>query len=532
MTHKTSTMIFKFFVGALASAAVAVGAATPRDKPAMHGLVDLGYAKHVPTSINTTSSGHKVSIYRNIRFANAPTGDLRFRWPDTKLKRMNGIQNGAGSRSCIASAPSYIPVPGVSGTTYGQEDCLFLDVYVPEGVRPGDKVPVLHYIHGGSYAFGSKEFMYNPLGLFDHMFRQDLGKFIIVANNYRLGLSGWTYAEGEKMDSNVGLFDSLAAIEWTSKHIGKFGGDKGRITASGSSAGAGIVHYLLTLRGGKGKRLPFNQAFLSSPAVTPRRDVKARQTELFQMVQKAANCSSLACLRSVPEKTLVATNDVLINQMEAQGGGAVLGPVIGFGPAPDGKHVPDITTALLRKGQVHREVKRVLLGTMANEGMGASADKGMPDYFPVLVRQILPSASDEVVARIQAGYSWQDPAQLAWDWTTDTVYACNAYNLAKAMPQTLRYVMSTTPATHGQDLSAYFYVDQATTPVADPALSREFQTRLLDFVHGREVDWPLYGARQRIYNITEAFETAELPARLRKRCDVLNGALLDPGNGA
>lgn len=152
------------------------------------GLVDLGYAKHVPSSVNTTSSGHKVSIYKNIRFANAPTGDLRFRHPDTELPNVSNIQDGdvpPMSYDCISSAPSMVPFPDLAGKTWGQEDCLFLDVYVPEGVKEGDDVPVLHFFVGSAYAFGSKDLWFNPMGLFEWMFEQYDGMFIFVANNYR-----------------------------------------------------------------------------------------------------------------------------------------------------------------------------------------------------------------------------------------------------------------------------------------------------------------------------------------------------------
>ncbi len=135
------------------------------------GLVDLGYAKQVPTFVNTTTSGKKVAIYKNIRFANAPTGRLRFRLPDTKLTKVDGIQDGTVldplQNHCISSAPAYVPFPPYNGKTWGHEDCLFLDVYVPEGVKPGDKVPVLHFLMGSAFAFGSKEMFVNPLSLFE-----------------------------------------------------------------------------------------------------------------------------------------------------------------------------------------------------------------------------------------------------------------------------------------------------------------------------------------------------------------------------
>ncbi len=153
-----------------------------------NGLVDLGYAKHIPIYINTTASGERVAIYKNIRFANAPTGYLRFRKPDTSLPIQDGLQNGKASMSdstCISTAPWMVPFPGINGTTFGVEDCLFLDVYVPEEVKPGDYVPVLQWFTGSGYAFGGKEYFISPMGLFDRIKAAGLGKFIFVANNYR-----------------------------------------------------------------------------------------------------------------------------------------------------------------------------------------------------------------------------------------------------------------------------------------------------------------------------------------------------------
>ena len=150
------------------------------------GLVDLGYAKHVPTLVNETSSGRKVRIYKNIRFANPPTGEIRFRLPDTDLPAVEGIQDGKApdlANDCISSAPAAAPYPPYNGTTWGKEDCLFLDVYVPDDVQPGDDVPVLLWFVGSAFAFGSKDMFVSPMGLFDRV--DDDTKFIYVANNYR-----------------------------------------------------------------------------------------------------------------------------------------------------------------------------------------------------------------------------------------------------------------------------------------------------------------------------------------------------------
>jgi carboxylesterase type B len=127
-----------------------------------------------------------VSVYKNIRFANPPTGNLRFRLPDTQLPKTPGIQDGNVpdlENDCISSAPPGAPFPPFNGTTWGREDCLFLDVYVPDNVKPDDSVPVLQWFTGSAFAFGSKEMFLSPLGLFDAM--DEDSKFILVANNYR-----------------------------------------------------------------------------------------------------------------------------------------------------------------------------------------------------------------------------------------------------------------------------------------------------------------------------------------------------------
>ncbi len=157
-------------------------------------LVDLGYAKHVPTWINTTSTGAKLLNYNNIRYAQPPTGEKRFRKPVTPPPHQPGIQNGNRSSwetDCISSCTPGAPFPLLSGHTWGSEDCLLLNVIVPEGTKEGDKLPVLHWTIGTAFAFGGKDWTgygINTYGIFDgHMNLTD--KFIMVTHNYRYALT-------------------------------------------------------------------------------------------------------------------------------------------------------------------------------------------------------------------------------------------------------------------------------------------------------------------------------------------------------
>ena len=140
-------------------------------------------------------------------------------------------------------------------------------------------------------------------------------------------------------------------------------------------------------------------------------------------------------------------NDIMINQVESTGSGGNFGPVIGSGPAPDGDTIPNHPLAFFAEGRFHNELDGLVLGSMALEGKGTSHDTDQPAYFPIMVRQIIPTVSNATVQAIQSLYTWgEDPAQLARDWTTDSIFACNAYNLARAVPhKARRYIMPKPP---------------------------------------------------------------------------------------
>lgn len=316
----------------------------------------------------------------------------------------------------------------------------------------------------------------------------------------------------------------------------------------GESAGATMLYYMSTLDGGEAQ-LPFQQMFVASPSAPPRRNVTVRQADIFKTVLETADCTSVTCLRSLSEDDLKVVNHKLINDTPAGGGGGNFGPGIGFTVLPDGQNFPDIPLELLRTGKVNKGLKRIMVGSMANEGRGTSSDDDMPRRFPELVRRMLPGASDEAVAKIQAQYHPEIPEQLAWDWVTDVVYACQSYNLANALADKSRlFINSFPPAVHGQDISCkfcyrrgqeyanlyidYFYMNQEWTPVDYPQVAREYQSKILDFVHGLEVDWPVYGKERKMFNVSSKFGEMMLPKDRQERCDLINELVLDPANGA
>jgi carboxylesterase type B len=332
------------------------------------GYVDLGYAKHTVTTTRITARGHQIDIYKNIRYAKAPTGDLRFRYPQSPSLQA-GIQNGTigHDSTCISSVPAYAPYPPFNGTHFGSEDCLFLDVYVPKTVKPNDQIPVLHWLYGSAYAFGGKDFFSNPMGLFDELLSHHQ-PFVFVTSNYRMGLYGWASSPSEDMDSNIGLEDGRVALEWTQKYVHKFGGDPRDITAMGQSAGSGIIEMIIAES--KYKTVPFQTAFLSSSDLPLKKDVMARRQEIYRTMLELANCTSLACLRNLPEAGLSDINNIMVSELPNNGGGGTLGPSMGFAPFVDGRTVHDLTPASLSEQHRDSKLKGLIVGNMQNEVPG------------------------------------------------------------------------------------------------------------------------------------------------------------------
>ena len=162
--------------------------------------------------------------FSNIRYAQSPDGDLRFRLPKSPETRSSKIDNGSVGRMCPQSHPAWLKpqIQFMNAYLTGQpcdvstlqdqrnqaidlvppadsretEDCLFLDVVVPDDIFrrrrrkdiPGGKPPVLVWIHGGGYAEGDKTGggQFDPSGLFYRARAIGHDSFVFVALNYRV----------------------------------------------------------------------------------------------------------------------------------------------------------------------------------------------------------------------------------------------------------------------------------------------------------------------------------------------------------
>lgn len=104
---------------------------------------------------------------------------------------------------------------------------------MPKAATPSKKLPILVWIHGGGFAFGSGgEYGAKPL------VEKDI---IVITMNYRLGPYGFLCLDDPTVPGNQGMKDQIEALRWIRKNIEAFNGDPNKVTIAGESYGGGAV---------------------------------------------------------------------------------------------------------------------------------------------------------------------------------------------------------------------------------------------------------------------------------------------------
>ncbi|HVU12006.1 MAG TPA: carboxylesterase family protein, partial [Phototrophicaceae bacterium] len=199
-----------------------------------------------PTIVQTQSGAvqgalaNGVIAFKGIPFAAPPVGDLRWRAPQPVQPWTGVKQTTAFVHDCMQVVVDFEPIQ-----TTPAEDCLYLNVWMPTYADPGDKLPVMVWIHGGGFVGGgTSEAIYDGSAFA----RQGI---VVVSANYRLGRLGFfahpalqAATNGEV--GNFGYMDQIAALKWVQNNVDAFGGDAQKVTIIGESAGGASVLALLT----------------------------------------------------------------------------------------------------------------------------------------------------------------------------------------------------------------------------------------------------------------------------------------------
>jgi YhcH/YjgK/YiaL family protein len=183
-----------------------------------------------------------VRSFKGIPFAQPPVGDLRWREPQP-------VKDWSGTRNADTFGPTCMQrlSPNADYWFRGNgmsEDCLYLNVWTP-ATSGREKLPVLVYIFGGGFQNGDgSERRYDG----ERMARKGI---VAVSLNYRTNVFGFfvhpelTKESPHRASGNYGLLDQVAALQWVRRNIAAFGGDPGRVTIAGESAGSISVSALM-----------------------------------------------------------------------------------------------------------------------------------------------------------------------------------------------------------------------------------------------------------------------------------------------
>ncbi|MER6449025.1 carboxylesterase/lipase family protein [Streptomyces venezuelae] len=254
--------------------------------------------------------------FLGVPYAAPPVGDARLRAP-APAPRWHGVREAVRQApACLQFSPFGLSDPAAVG-----EDCLYLDVYRPRTARPGARLPVVFWMHGGAYIQGTGT-------QFGGRTMADLTGSVVVGINYRLGQLGYLQLpelgrENALRSGSFGLMDQLTALRWTRENIGAFGGDPGNVTISGQSAGSGSVCALLAAPAAAGL---FHRAVLQSgPCTLLGTPDRAEAEEQARSFAARAGCTAsaevAACLRALSGAALVDAARTLPTRGPASGDG-------------------------------------------------------------------------------------------------------------------------------------------------------------------------------------------------------------------
>lgn len=328
-----------------------------------------------------------------------------------------------------------------------------LNVWTPAvaGSRPVEPWPVMVWIHGGSFVNGSG-------GVYDARRLVARGDIVVVTVNYRLGVLGFlahpALGPGREV-GNYGLADQQAALRWVRDNIAEFGGDPGKVTVAGESAGGmSVCDHLVS----PGSQDLFGAAIIQSAPCEAQGTLQVardRSIDYAVAVGCAEPASAAGCLRALP-----------VNRLRKPlwyysiGDDRLIGPVTGTVPLP----VDPITG--FDEGRAARVP--VLIGTnhdeftlfVALEYLRAGKNYTVSDY-PVL----LATTFGRNAAAVAERYPLTDFGSVPLAYSaavTDGMFACVADRMAAALSRN-----------DGRAVYSYEFNDRA-APAPDPLRTLPF----------------------------------------------------------
>lgn len=288
--------------------------------------------------------------FLGIPYAESTAGEARWTAPRPRQAWRETFKAVRFGPSCPQPTPYPLATPQSQAM---DEDCLSLNVWTPADAKPGDRLPVMVFIHGGAFVVDSSA---NPL--YDGAYLAATRRVVVVSLNYRLGALG--FLATDELRGNYGFLDQQLALRWVQTNVAGFGGDPARVTIFGESAGAMSVG--LHLFSAPQSEPLFRAGIMESNFLGVPYRTLAEAAPGGAIYKRGLGCADVACLRGKDVATLIEAQSLLPAQLATVFSGAQY--FLSFGPVLDGAVLVRQPT---RAAASRTSSKSFMAGTTRNE---------------------------------------------------------------------------------------------------------------------------------------------------------------------
>jgi para-nitrobenzyl esterase len=528
---------------AIISLAILVFCSCSAQKPAISSSQDEPVIKTASGMVRGVKEG-EVDIFRGIPYAAPPVGEFRWR-PPQPVASWEGVRDAKQFGPSCAQA-GFGGGPGAISQG-SSEDCLYLNVWRPAGAKPGAKLPVMVWIHGGAFVGGSGNTSGNGFAT---------KGVILVSINYRLGRLGHfafpalSAEHPEEPKGSYAFMDQIAALKWVQQNIPSFGGDPKNVTIFGFSAGGVSIHSLMTIPSAHGL---FHKAIGHSSGgrdgVLTGRPISRGNASQYYPVSaetiginfarkhgiEGTDAAALARLRALKVEEIVDSGQ----ENDGQGG-----PRIYSGPILDGKLVVESCSEAYNAGRQARVPFMIGNNSAEIGGPFVNASTSKEELFSMFgeLKEEAKAAYDpdgtkdfaEVQTRFNTDKVWGEPARFAAHSVVakgDPAYIFLFSYVPAAMKERMRFGPG-----HGTDIS--FVFDNLRVPeggTADPSdkeVARIMNGYWVNFAKTGNPNgdglplWPLYNPKtNQILEVQSDGKPVGKPDPTKARLDVIEKAV-------
>ncbi|KAM8865436.1 bile salt-activated lipase-like [Synchiropus picturatus] len=425
-----------------------------------------------------------VDIFKGIPFADVPG----------KWEKPKPHPGWSGVLQADKYQPRCLQVTLLQTKTQGSEDCLYLNIFVPQGLSLSTDLPVMVYLFGGAFLLGaSNDVAILGDSLYDGKEMADRGGVIVVSVNYRVGTLGFLSSGDSRLPGNYGLWDQHAALSWVRRNIAAFGGNPDNITIFGQSAGAASVSYQMLSPYNKGM---FRRAITQCGVALSPWALQKDPMSVTKKIARKVGCwrsnedLMLECLKMTDPVGLTMAGKIDILQIL----GGVVMDLLELAPVIDGDFIPEHPSKLFHNaaqfdylaginsmdGHIFAgvdvpsinqknsnttvaQVKRFLAGLTKEKGKSA-VESAYSVYSSQWGSNPDPAMVKKTVADIETDFLFLVPTQIALDLHANNSGDARTYsylfNMKTRIPGFPRWV----EAEHAEDLQ-YLFGKPFSTPL-------------------------------------------------------------------